>query len=135
MPRDLMSLADSMFRYEGTLVVPPCWEHVHWRVMKDPIRVHPRQIAELTRLMKERIAPQGDPNSCQPDTAGVQVNGEFRLNREIQYTREGHRKEFCECADWGSQFEGDQKWCQNWRTDNHTRFYVKPYNFDTGGQW
>ena len=55
------------FRYEGTMMVPPCWETVHWRFMKDPIRVHPRQIAELHRLLARRR----DPDTCRLDSAGM----------------------------------------------------------------
>jgi Eukaryotic-type carbonic anhydrase len=52
------------FRYEGTQLVPPCWETVHWRLMKDPIRVPQRQIDELNRLLAWRLSPTGD-NACQ----------------------------------------------------------------------
>lgn len=37
---------------------------------KDPIRIHPRQLTELKRLVADRIAPPDDPvNPCQPNTA------------------------------------------------------------------
>jgi hypothetical protein len=125
------------FRYEGTQVVAPCAETVHWRAMKDPIKIHPRQLAELTRLLKERIAPTGDPNSCQSDTAGVSgSDGSLKLNRDLQYYHNVHRKVFCECKDWPSKFESDKQWCRNWQDDtNYERFYQRPYSFDSNGEW
>jgi len=125
------------YRYEGTQMVPPCWEVVHWRVMKDPIKVHKRQIRELNRLLAWRRSPSG-ANRCQPDTAGVlSRNGKrVALNREIQYYHTQHRKVFCECKDWPSKFEGDQEWCKNWKEDTAgDRFYKTPYSFDTQGEW
>jgi hypothetical protein len=121
------------YRYEGTQVVPPCWEIVHWRVMKDPIRVHSRQIAELTRLLASRI----DPVSCNADTAGVvKKDGNFSVSREISYTHTQHRKVFCECKDWPSKFESDRNWCRNWKDDTeYKRFYEYPYNFETNGEF
>eukprot|EP00548_Thalassiothrix_antarctica_P003227 CAMPEP_0194129910 /NCGR_PEP_ID=MMETSP0152-20130528/1095_1 /TAXON_ID=1049557 /ORGANISM="Thalassiothrix antarctica, Strain L6-D1" /LENGTH=886 /DNA_ID=CAMNT_0038824291 /DNA_START=312 /DNA_END=2973 /DNA_ORIENTATION=- len=77
------------YRYEGSQMVPPCYETVHYRVMKDPIRIHPIQLAELERLLAWRIAPKGSKfNECKPDTAGRQRSGSNRnavdLNRPIQ---------------------------------------------------
>jgi len=74
------------FRYEGTQIVPPCWETVHWRVMKDPIRVHQRQIDELNRLLAWRLSPDGD-NECEVDTAGrLASDGDHvDMNRDVQY--------------------------------------------------
>ena len=67
------------FRYSGSQTIPPCYGNRmddsregtnHWRVMKDPIRIHTRQLHELQRLTAERIAPiDSDINACQPDTA------------------------------------------------------------------
>lgn len=123
------------FRYEGTQIVPPCWEVVHWRTMKDPIRVHPRQIDELNRLLAWRIAPSP---SCEFDSAGrVSSDGNrVDLNRDTQYYHPQHRLVFCECKDWPSKFENDQAWCTNWREDpGTTRFYDTPYSFDSNGEW
>jgi len=125
------------FRYEGTQMYPPCWEVVHWRVLKDPIRVHPRQIAELNRLLAWRRSPSGD-NRCDLDTAGeVSSNGQtVDLSRRTQYYHLQHRQVFCECKDWPSKFEGDKEWCANWQDDpGYKRFYGNPYSYDSGGQW
>jgi hypothetical protein len=125
------------YRYEGTQVVPPCWEVVHWRVLKDPIRVHPRQIAELNRLLAWRISTSGS-NACEVDTAGrLSTDGNsVDLSREAQYHHLLHRDVFCECKDWPSKFEADKEWCRNWQQDNGSnRFYNTPYSFDTNGQW
>jgi Eukaryotic-type carbonic anhydrase len=122
------------YRYEGTMVVPPCFETVHWRPMKDPIIVHKRQIDELNRLMAWRR----DPTTCELNTAGiVSADGNrIKANREVQYYHTLHRMVFCECKDWPSKFEGDKKWCKNWKNDtNYGRFYTRPYNFDTNGEW
>lgn len=122
------------YRYEGTQLVPPCWEVVHWRVMKDPIRVHKRQIAELNRLLAWRL----NPDTCESDTAGVVSpdGNTVDLSREVMYDHSLHRKVFCECPAWPSQFPGDQEWCRNWRDDtNYDRFYTRPYSFDSGGKW
>lgn len=89
------------FRYEGTLTVPPCFNKVHWRVMKDPILVHPRQIREIERLLAQRIAPLGTTNSCQNDTAGKPREGRegeaADYNRPLQNFHKLHRKVICEC--------------------------------------
>lgn len=125
------------FRYEGTEMVPPCWEVVHWRVMKDPIRVHKRQIDELNRLLAWRKSSSGS-NRCQDETAGdVSSDGQtVDLSRRTQYYHTQHRKVFCECKDWPSKFEGDKEWCRNWQNDpGYERFYQTPYSFDTNGDW
>ncbi|GAX10104.1 hypothetical protein FisN_3Lh293 [Fistulifera solaris] len=122
------------YRYEGTQLVPPCWEVVHWRVMKDPIRVHKRQIDELNRLLAWRL----NPDTCQSDTAGVVSDdgNTVDLSREVMYYHDQHRKVFCECPAWPSQFPGDQEWCRHYRDDtNYDRFYTRPYSFDSGGKW
>lgn len=124
------------YRYEGTQVVPPCMEVVHWRIMKDPIRVHPRQIVELNRLLAHRRAPKGQLNECKIDTAGIlqgDNNEKVKLNRDIQYTHKGHRMVFCECQDWPSVFDGDQQWCKKWMNDTDYSRLDKPYNFPTDG--
>jgi Eukaryotic-type carbonic anhydrase len=123
------------FRYEGTMIVPPCWEVVHWRTMKDPIRVHKRQIEELNRLLAWRIAPSP---SCEPDTAGrVSRDGNrVDLNRDTQYIHLQHRLVFCECKDWPSKFPSDKEWCTDWKEGSaEPRFYERPYSFDSNGEW
>ena len=54
------------FRYEGSQGVPPCLEVVHWRVMKDSIRVPCKQILQLEQLVANRV----NPTSCLRETAG-----------------------------------------------------------------
>lgn len=102
------------FRYEGSQGVPPCLEEVHWRVMKDPIRVAPSQIAWLERLTANRI----DPTTCEPSTAGRrrdpsdENNITVDVNRPIQSTTNSHKLVFCECVDWPSRRKRDQEWCK-----------------------
>lgn len=125
------------FRYEGTQLVPPCFEEVHWRLFKDPIRINKRQTAELNRLLAWRISPTGS-NKCVMDSAGRRRPSENRikLDRDLQYYHLQHRMTFCECKDWPSKFEADREWCDGWRDDPGTiRFYDRPYNFDTGGKF
>jgi Eukaryotic-type carbonic anhydrase len=122
------------FRYEGTMVQPPCWEVVHWRPLKDPIRVHKRQIDELNRLMAWR----NNPDTCARDTAGIVSADSSRItaHREIQYMHEQHRFVFCECKDWPSKFKGDREWCHRHEEDtSYTRFYEHPYSFDKNAGW
>jgi hypothetical protein len=104
--------------------------------MKDPIRVSNRQINEMHRLLKERIAPADDPiNPCQPDTAAKPYdNDDSKVNvtRPLQSTHQAHHAVFCECQDWGSKWEEDKRWCRRNR-DQLQRFYGQPYNFETEG--
>jgi Eukaryotic-type carbonic anhydrase len=122
------------YRYEGTMPIPPCWETVHWRLLKDPIRVHKRQIDELHRLLAWRL----NPDTCKVDTAGVlSADGNrVEVNREVQYTHTQHREVFCECKDWPSHFSADNEWCHKWQNDTtYDRFYKNPYSFDSGRKW
>jgi len=102
--------------------------------MKDPIRVSQRQIDEMHRLIKERIAPHNDPiRPCQPDTAAKKdpTNPKhISVARPLQSNHIAHFKVFCECQDWGSKWIEDKRWCQQ---DQFDRFYSKPYNFETDG--
>lgn len=99
------------FRYEGSQGVPPCQEVVHWRVMKDPIKVAPRQIELLEKLTKRRI----DPVTCERDTAArkrMDGSGKVDNTRPIQLTTRKHKVVFCECVDWESKKAADQEWCR-----------------------
>jgi len=134
------------FRYSGSQTIPPCYGDFdgssrkgtnHWRVMKDPIRIHPRQLVELRRLIAERIAPSDDPvMACAPDTAAKVTRDpsdpnkylEVNTARPLQSWDRVHFKTFCECKDWGSKWPEDRKWCQI--EDMNERFYDKKYNFD-----
>lgn len=102
--------------------------------MKDPIRVSHRQINEMHRLIKNRIAPPNDPiRPCQPDTAAKpDTNDPTKISvaRPLQSTHKAHFKVFCECQDWGSKWDEDKQWCRN---DQMARYYDQPYNFETDG--
>jgi Eukaryotic-type carbonic anhydrase len=129
------------FRYSGTQTIPPCHGRFkqgqsrtntnHWRVMKDPIRISARQLLELHRLLRDRIAPMDDPiNACQPDTAGVvdTDTGLINVARPQQQNSKPHYTVFCECRNWVSKWQEDLDWCLT-SDDQVTRFYTQPYNF------
>jgi hypothetical protein len=132
------------YRYSGSQTVPPCYgrwfqgndrrQTNHWRIMKDPVRVSRRQVTELNRLLRQRIAPKSDPlRSCQRDTAGKpDPSNPTRISvaRPLQSLRSTHFETFCECTDWKSKFKEDQAWCQ---LDQMTRLFDHPYNFETNG--
>ena len=129
------------FRYSGSQTIPPCYGNFqsdtrsqtnHYRVLKDPIRIHPRQLAEVKRLLRDRIAPLGDPvASCQADTAADISGDVISVARPLQYEHTVHFEVFCECKDWPSKWPEDRAWC---KMDNYTeRFYEQPYNFVTDG--
>ncbi len=130
------------YRYAGSQTIPPCYGNFdpssrsgtnHWRVMKDPIRIHPRQLKEMKRLLRERIAPKGSPTmECKRDTAArVGSDGVVDTARPVQYTHPVHFKVFCECKDWPSKWPEDREWCRI--KDINERFYRTPYNFETPG--
>jgi hypothetical protein len=132
------------YRYSGTQTIPPCHGRFesgqsrantnNWRVMKDPIRISQRQLLELHRLLRDRIAPIDDPiNQCQPDTAGkVDPNtGLIDVARPLQQNAKPHYTVFCECINWVSKWTEDHNWCLE--QDQLTRFYDKPYNFASQG--
>jgi Eukaryotic-type carbonic anhydrase len=99
------------FRYEGSLTVPPCFaQSVHWRVMKNSIRVSPEQI----RLLEDLIANRINPSTCSRETAAAPRSGTDRVNvnRPLQYLSSGHRAVFCECIDWESTMPADIAWCK-----------------------
>jgi hypothetical protein len=108
--------------------------------MKDPIRIHPRQLDELKRLLADRIAPTGSAvNECENDTAAKVTRDsssgkvlEVNTARPLMSTSKNHYKTFCECKDWPSKWPEDRQWCENTEQE---RFYDQPYNFDTDGQF
>ena len=133
------------FRYEGSQMVPPCYQTVHYRVMKDPIRIAPVQLAELERLLAWRIAPKSSSSSsntderaaCQRDTAGRARSGTeddaaMDFDRPLQGYSNSHEKVFCDCKDWDSKFQEDIEWCQ---LDPTERYSTHPYNFASGGTY
>lgn len=98
------------FRYNGSMPEPPCYVGVHWRVMKDPIRVSPQQITQLENLFLRRL----NPNTCLPDTAGKprdNGSGKLDFNRPLQTVRNQHKLVFCECVDWRSEVLNDKAYC------------------------
>ncbi|KAG7343373.1 Eukaryotic-type carbonic anhydrase [Nitzschia inconspicua] len=130
------------FRYSGSQTIPPCYGNFqentraganHWRVMKDPIRIHPRQLQELRRLLADRIAPKGSSvDECRPDTAAkVQRDGNHVIDvntaRPLMSWKNVHFKTFCECKDWPSKWPEDRNWCKI--EDINERFFDKMYNF------
>jgi len=132
------------YRYQGTATIPPCYGNDtrssrrgsnHWRVMKDPIRIQTKQLLELERLIRDRIAPPDDPiMPCQPDTAAkVSDDGRVDVARPLQYTDDDvHDVTFCECKDWPSKWPEDRAWCAA-TDDVEERLYLTPYNFETDG--
>ena len=90
---------------------PPCFEEVHWRVLKNSIKVSPRQITLLEKLLSHRT----NPETCQRDTAGKRRNdgtNNVDVNRPIQATTRNHKLVYCECDDWQSRRKSDQKYCE-----------------------
>ena len=135
-------------RYHGTQTIPPCYGPLtynshentnHWRIMKDPIRIAKRQIVELERLLKERIAPpDAVHNACQSDTAGVYdpttSNSTISVARPLQANDQEHNPTFCWCPIWASHWAEDRAWCA--LNDQMGTEYVlneHPYNYDSGG--
>lgn len=136
------------FRYQGTSTIPPCYgaqeggsraNTNHWRVIKDPIRVHPRQIEEMSRLIRDRI----DPDRCREDTAAkVERDGTVDVSRPLMETNYHHFKTFCECPNWRSKWPEDKKWCRmtedgrgDYGEDRNFRFNKHPYWFDSDGEY
>jgi hypothetical protein len=92
---------------------PPCFEGVHWRVLKDPIKVAPSQLRSIERLMANRI----DPVTCKSSTAGTRrfPNRDPRrlaYNRPLQTVTEEHKLMYCECIDFVSRAENDLAYCK-----------------------
>jgi hypothetical protein len=134
------------YRYSGTQTIPPCYGQFfsgseprkntnHWRIMKDPIRVSNRQIDELHRLLRERIAPAGDPVfGCKADTAAkpdLDDPSKVSTARPLMNQHKAHFKVFCECQDWSSKWEEDKKWCRI--SNQRERYFDHPYNYETDG--
>lgn len=99
------------FRYEGSMTEPPCFEGVHWRIVKDPIKVNPSQLRRLHALIKNRL----NPDTCEFDTAAAPkfegASNKIRANRPLQMRSPRHRAVYCECIDWESKSEQDLAYC------------------------
>jgi Eukaryotic-type carbonic anhydrase len=135
------------YRYSGTQTIPPCYgkfisgggrrQTNHWRVFKDPIRISKRQIDEMHRLMRERIAPKDSRlKACKKDTAAAKDPtdpSKIIAARPVMATHDAHFKVYCECINWKSKWKEDQNYCKNFKTDQSVRFFDHPYNFDTVG--
>lgn len=134
------------YRYSGSQTIPPCYgpfvegnnraKSNNWRVMKDPIRISTRQLEELHRLIRERIAPPTDPLvACQADTAAKvdTTTGRVDVARPLQENDKANHMVYCECANWGSQWEEDKDYCRIYRDENRTRLLEHPYNWYTEG--
>lgn len=92
---------------------PPCFEGVHWRVLKDAIKVAPSQLRALEKLLANRL----DPVTCERYTAGRRrfPNRDperLAVNRPLQTVTEKHNLVYCECADFVSRAENDQAYCK-----------------------
>lgn len=102
--------------------------------MKDPIRVSERQILELHRLIKDRIAPADDPiRACKADTAAApDPNDERKISvaRPLQRSHNAHFETFCECKDWRSKWQEDRAWCE---LGENERLFDRPYNYQNSG--
>jgi hypothetical protein len=105
-------LAQYYFRYEGSMVEPPCFNtEVHWRVLKNAIRVSPKQIKKLERLIARRL----NPETCKKESAGKPREGHRKrkdVARPLQATSTKHKLVFCECETWTSHTPADIEYCQ-----------------------
>jgi hypothetical protein len=105
-------LVQYYFRYEGSMAEPPCFSTVHWRVIKDPIRVAPFQIKRLDRLLARRL----NPETCEKESAGKTRGRDgsatrVDVNRPLQAISSKHKLVFCECEDWYSHKPADKDYC------------------------
>jgi carbonic anhydrase len=53
----LLPAGRSFFRYQGSLITPPCSEGVLWTVFRDPIEASPAQIAQFAALFPLNARP------------------------------------------------------------------------------
>jgi carbonic anhydrase len=106
------SKTEYYFRYLGSLMEPPCFTGVHWRVMRRPIKISPRQLSMLEALLANRL----NPDTCEKDTVGKlrpdgQTGKAVDVNRPIQQLYSAHGLVYCECVDWKSSQTEDQIYC------------------------
>jgi len=104
------------FNYKGSMPEPPCFEGVHWRVLRHPVRISPGQLNKLQKMMgKDRL----NPETCRYETAGKKLSGseKYLFNRPIQTTSRRHKLVYCDCDNWKSKSEMDQFYCDNRNLD------------------
>ena len=56
-PATLLPAVQGYYRFTGSLTTPPCSEGVQWRVLKQPVEVSKKQIAEFKRLYPMNARP------------------------------------------------------------------------------
>jgi Eukaryotic-type carbonic anhydrase len=93
-----MTNTEYYFRYEGSLVEPPCFVGVHWRVLRLPVKISPRQLYWLAKLLKLRL----NPTTCENDTVAKIVGPKVVVNRPQQVVYGAHSVVYCECINWNS---------------------------------
>jgi carbonic anhydrase len=116
------------FRYFGSLLEPPCFKGVHWRVMRRPITISPRQLDLLHKLLFFRL----NPDTCKRDTAGktspVGMNGtKVDVNRPLQQLYTAHGLVYCECVDWNSTKKADKDYCKGTMEERGVTEYTHMY--------
>lgn len=100
------------FRYKGSMPEPPCFEGVHWRVLRKPVKVSPGQLRKLHNLLNNRI----NPETCKKETAGKPKepgSKQVMVNRPIQKTTRKHKLVYCDCDNWKSKSKEDEDYCKN----------------------
>lgn len=110
------------FRYQGSVIEPPCIQNVHWRVMRLPITISPAQFRRLDQIFTTRL----NPTTCEPETAGrpritVRPNEGVSnssiptikrdVTRPLQTITFDHKLVYCECANWPSIAPKDAMYC------------------------
>jgi Eukaryotic-type carbonic anhydrase len=100
------------FRYLGSLLEPPCFVGVHWRVMRRSIKISPRQLDLIEKLLLFRL----NPGTCKRDTAAKTTNGKNGMKVDVSRPRQQlyniHELVYCECVDWNSSKVEDKIYCK-----------------------
>jgi Eukaryotic-type carbonic anhydrase len=99
------------FQYFGNLVEPLCVVGIHWHVMKNPIKISPRQL----RILENLTAKRQDPVTCKENsTVGkprVNVTSKVDVNRPIQLMSNRQYLAFCECVNWNPSIIENKIYC------------------------
>lgn len=56
-PKRGSCLDQGCYRFTGSLTTPPCSEGVQWRVLKQPVEISKKQLAEFKRLYPTNARP------------------------------------------------------------------------------